>query len=69
MWQRFVDWVVGKDERFYRALILIALAFFGVLTIFWMLAAGGLVATFMWWVFYEMVIKKSGHHYIPVQRK
>ena len=60
MWRRekLFDWLVTRDERFYRAFLLAMLGFFAFLTYFWMLAAGALVATFMWWFFYETIIVK-----------
>jgi len=60
MWRRekFFDWLVTRDERFYRAFLLAMLGFFAFVTYFWMLAAGALVATLMWWIFYETIIIK-----------
>lgn len=60
MWRRdkFYSWLVTKNERFYRFFLLVMLGFFAFLTYFWMLAAGALVATFMWWIFYETVVIK-----------
>jgi hypothetical protein len=59
MWPRFVNWLVEKDERFYRAFLLVMLGFFAVLTYFWMLAAGALVVVFVFWIFYETIIKRK----------
>jgi hypothetical protein len=56
---RFVNWLVTKDERFYRAFLLSLIGFFAVLTYFWMLAAGALASAFMWWVFYETIVKRK----------
>ncbi len=56
--ERTVNWLVSRDERFYRSFLLGMLAFFAVLTYFWMLAAGALVATGMWWIFYETIVVK-----------
>jgi hypothetical protein len=60
MWRRekFFDWLVNRDERFYRFFLLAMLGFFAFVTYFWMLAAGALMATLMWWIFYETVIIK-----------
>jgi hypothetical protein len=60
MWRRdkFFDWLVSKDERFYRAFLLVMLGFFAFVTYFWMLAAGALMATLVWWIFYETIIVK-----------
>jgi hypothetical protein len=60
MWRRekFFDWLVTRDERFYRFFLLAMLGFFAFVTYFWMLAAGALAATFMWWIFYETIIIK-----------
>ena len=55
---RFIDWLVIKDERFYRAFLLTLLGFFAILTYFWILAAGAFMSTLMWWFFYETVIIK-----------
>jgi len=55
---RLVDWLISKDERFYRAFLLALLGFFAFITYFWMLAAGALVATLFWWIFYETIIIK-----------
>ncbi len=55
---RFVNWLVSRDERFYRAILLSMLGIFAFITYFWMLAAGALVATGMWWIFYETIIIK-----------
>lgn len=67
--ERFLDWMTSKDERFYRGFLIIMLAIFGTLTLVWILAAGAFVACVMWWIFYETIIIKSGHRYIPVERK
>jgi hypothetical protein len=58
--EELFDWLAARDERFYRAFLLAMLGLFAFLTYFWMLAAGALVATFMWWILYEtMIIKRN----------
>jgi hypothetical protein len=56
--EKFFDWLITRDERFYRFFLLAMLGFFAFVTYFWMLAAGALMATLMWWIFYETVIIK-----------
>jgi hypothetical protein len=56
--EKFFDWLVTRDERFYRAFLLCLIGFFAVLTYFWMLAAGALASAFMWWIFYETIVIK-----------
>ena len=59
LWYRVKLWATKTDERFYYIFLLSCILFFGVLSIFNILAVGALSSSVLFLLFYETIMKKK----------